>query len=55
MKKEPQTALNVRNFPRTLLARVKAKAALEEKTMERFVQEVLAEATKDVARPKPAK
>jgi len=48
MKEEPKTALNVREFPRSLIAKCKAKAALQQKPMGKFIEEVLREATKDM-------
>ena len=46
-------ALNVRNVPRSLVAKCKAKAALEQKTLEEFVRGLLKRATADVTEPKP--
>jgi len=53
MKKEPKAVLNIRGFPRSLLAKCKAKAALQEETLAKFVEGVLRDATKDLPEPKP--
>jgi hypothetical protein len=48
VKKESKGALNVRDVPKSLIDRCKAKAALLHKPMGKFIQDVLREATKDI-------
>lgn len=52
MKNEPTTVLSIRNFPAALKQKCKAKAALEDQTLEKFVESALREATKDIPEPK---
>ena len=52
MKKEPTTVLSIRHFPVALKQKCKAKAALEDETLEKFVERALREATKDIPEPR---
>jgi hypothetical protein len=53
MKRESKAVLNVRGLPRVLVAKAKAKAALQEETLREFIEGVLLDATKDMPEPKP--
>jgi hypothetical protein len=52
LKNDEKCALNIRGFPLNLRKKCKIKAAMEDETLEQFVQRVLREATKDTPDPK---
>lgn len=52
MKDDPIKTLHIRNFPESLRLKCKMKATSGRETLEKFVQRVLRDATKDMPEPK---
>jgi plasmid stability protein len=55
MSIESKKALNIRDVPSDLRRKCKIKAAMLDKTLKQFVEDVLKEATVDVKEDKPTK
>ena len=52
MKDEPMTTLHIRNYPESLRLKCRIKAASGRETLEKFVQRILKNATKDITEPR---